>query len=58
MTIEIIQTCNKCKSERKLDIAPGAGGMVIGNPQIRGWRQIENRDICADCMRAFLTSAP
>lgn len=54
MSIEIMQCCNKCKSERKLDYTSGGRDTIVAHPHFRGWRQIEGKDICPDCMKLFL----
>lgn len=50
MTIKSMQICDKCGKSRELTTTRG----VSMSPDLGGWRMINNKHICAECIAEFL----
>lgn len=54
MTTTITQTCNKCKKERTLRPMAASGGQKTFSQMDGGWRPFGDKDVCPDCLNAFV----
>lgn len=55
LTIKIEQKCDKCKQTRDLKMNGGGDRLTLSDVAMQGgWRKIDQKDICNNCLAEFL----